>query len=284
MTAYYNENDKFAAAWLRELIKAKLIAEGDVDERSIEEVRASDLEGYTQCHFFAGIGGWSYAFRLAGWPDDKPAWTGSCPCQPLSVAGQRQGHADQRHLWPTFYRLIAVCCPPVVFGEQVASKDGREWFAAVRADLEGVGYACGAAGLPACSVGAPHRRQRIFFVADAASQWHGKSGHAGETGNQTWRSGTVCGGSDGCLGHADSSRSAKFSGRRNESARLTKASFWSECDWLPCRDAKARPVEPGTFPMAHGVPARVGRLRGYGNAIVPEAAAAFIKAYTEILA
>ncbi len=126
MVAYYNENDPFAAAWLRELVKAGHIAPGDVDERSVMEVQPDDLEGYAQCHFFAGIGGWSHALRLAGWPDDRPVWTGSCPCQPLSSAGQQKGHADERHLWPAFQSLIAERRPATVFGEQVASKDGRE--------------------------------------------------------------------------------------------------------------------------------------------------------------
>ena len=63
MSAYYNEFDPFAAAWLRNLIAQGLIAPGDVDERSIKDVSPDDLRGYTQCHFFAGIGGWSYAAR-----------------------------------------------------------------------------------------------------------------------------------------------------------------------------------------------------------------------------
>ena len=84
---YYNEHDAKAAAWMRELIKEGLIADGDVDERSIVDVQPGDLAGYTQCHWFAGIGGWSLALRLAGWPDDRPVWTGSCPCQPFSSAG-----------------------------------------------------------------------------------------------------------------------------------------------------------------------------------------------------
>lgn len=69
MATYYNELDPFAAGWLRELIKAGLIVPGDVDERSIEEVAPDDLKGYTQCHFFAGIGVWSYALHRAGWPE-----------------------------------------------------------------------------------------------------------------------------------------------------------------------------------------------------------------------
>jgi DNA (cytosine-5)-methyltransferase 1 len=163
--AYYNEIDGYAAQWLRNLIAAGLIVPGDVDERSIVDVSGDDLAGYRQCHFFAGIGGWSYALHLAGW-GGREVWTGSCPCQPLSSAGQRKGHADERHLWPAFYRLIAECNPATIFGEQVASKDGREWLAGIRADLEDAGYAVGAADLCAAGVGAPHIRQRLFWVAD----------------------------------------------------------------------------------------------------------------------
>ena len=93
MSAYYNEHDPFAAAWLRELIADGLIADGEVDERDIQTLDPADLAGYTQCHFFAGIGGWSLALRLAGWPDDRPVWTGSCPCQPFSSAGKSGGGA-----------------------------------------------------------------------------------------------------------------------------------------------------------------------------------------------
>src|SRR5437879_4731102 len=87
MTCYYNDSDPFVCAWLRKLIAARLIPAGDVDERPIQEVSPEDVRGYTQAHFFAGIGGWAYALRLAGWPDDRPVWTGSAPCQPFSIAG-----------------------------------------------------------------------------------------------------------------------------------------------------------------------------------------------------
>jgi DNA (cytosine-5)-methyltransferase 1 len=252
MPSYYNENDPKAAAWLRELIKHGHIADGDVDERSIVDVRPDELAGFTQCHFFAGIGGWSYALRLAGWPDDKPVWTGSCPCQPFSVAGKGAGTADERHLWPEFYRLISECRPSTVFGEQVASRAGREWLATVRADLEALGYAFGAADLCAASVGAPHIRQRLYFVADTDHEGPQRHGRLVTEHDQTRR--------------------------ENEERYERKAGFWSDAEWLPCRDGKARPVEPGTFPLAHGIPARVGRLRGYGNAIVAPLAEAFIRA------
>ena len=167
MAVYYNEHDPFAGAWLRELITAGLIADGEVDTRSIVDVQPSDLAGFVQCHFFAGIGGWSYALRLAGWPDDRPVWTGSCPCQPFSAAGSNAGGNDPRHLWPAWYRLIRECRPPVVFGEQVEAAVGHGWLDLVCDDLEREGYACGAVGLPAASVGAPHIRQRLWFVAES---------------------------------------------------------------------------------------------------------------------
>lgn len=179
VTAYYNEFDPYAAQWLRNLIAEGLIADGHVDERSIVEVSADDLAGYRQCHFFAGIGGWSLALRLAGWPDDRPVWTGSCPCQPFSSAGKQRGTDDERHLWPEFRRLIEKCRPPVVFGEQVASKAGRDWFAAVRADLEGMAYAVGGADLCAAGCGAPHIRQRLWFVGLADADDAGSQGWSG---------------------------------------------------------------------------------------------------------
>lgn len=136
MTAYYNEIDPYAAQWLRNLIAKGHIAPGDVDERSIEDVHPDDLKPYMQCHFFAGIGVWSYALRRAGWPDDRPVWTGSCPCQPFSAAGETAGFDDERHLWPSFHWLISQRRPGEVFGEQVASSAAEPWLELVQADLE----------------------------------------------------------------------------------------------------------------------------------------------------
>lgn len=181
--AYYNEHDPFAAEWLRRLILFGHIAEGDVDERSIEDVNPDDLKGYDQCHFFAGIGVWSHALRSAGWCDDRPVWTGSCPCQPFSAAGKGGGTADERHLWPAFFHLIGERRPGVVFGEQVASKDGLGWLDLVQADMEGAGYAFGANDLCAAGFGAPHIRQRLFFVANTAIERRERRG-PGEAGDE----------------------------------------------------------------------------------------------------
>ena len=369
--AYYNEIDPKAAAWLRELIKQGLIAPGDVDERSIEDVLPTELAGYTQCHFFAGIGVWSHALRQAGWPDDRPVWTGSCPCQPFSSAGKRGGVDDERHLWPAFYWLISQCKPDVVFGEQVASKDGLSWLDTVQADMEAAGYAIGAVDLCAASVGAPHIRQRLYFVADSISlavRSERPGSHVQETAKmegdkreRVWADSSKCGtvgilehaasdGRDarraesdrrgiasGCgtdiLGDANDTRSQGWGlltadrsgdsadqcavrqtgptnnladaerggcgaqgisgglssqvlgGRSDFALPITEPGptngFWRDAQWIYCRDDKYRAVEPGTFPLAHGAPARVGRLRGYGNAIVAPVAEAFIRAYLE---
>jgi len=168
--AYYNEHDPQSAAWLRALILAGEIAEGDVDERSVADVRADDLRGYCQLHFFAGIGGFSRALRLAGWPDELPIVTGSCPCQSFSAAGGGAGFDDPRHLWPAWFRLIRELRPATVIGEQVEAAIGFGWLDLVFGDLESEGYACGAAVLGACSVGAPHIRKRLYWVADHTEQ------------------------------------------------------------------------------------------------------------------
>ena len=303
MVAYYNELDPYAAKWLRNLINAGHIAPGIVDERSIEDVRPSDLQGFTQCHFFAGIGVWSLALRNAGWPDDRPVWTGSCPCQPFSAAGKGVGFDDERHLWPAFYHLIEQCSPAIVLGEQVASKDADPWLDLVQADMEAVDYAFGAIPFPSAGVGAPHIRDRLYWVAT------NRMAHAGSSGlSEQWRGwdesqrlaphGLASG-----LADTDSPRphASAFGGIHSseegtgtwngESERFGAASewpgptngLWRDADWLLCRDGKWRPVEPGTFPLAHGAPARVGRLRAYGNAINAEAARIFIESVMDCL-
>lgn len=299
---YYNEWDNGAAAWLRELINNKLIPYGYVDERSITEVTPSDLEGFTQCHFFAGIGGWPLALQLAGVPESTRLWTGSPPCQPFSVAGQSRGFDDERHLAPVFLRLIRECKPELLFGEQVAAAIGKHWLDFVLLNLEEKGYTCGAAVLPACSVGAPHKRERLFFgacqLADTDSERlqreRGDSDSQGWEGQNIRQTGLLSGtGAESGMGDTDGSEFASRKLQRGGNKKRPEQSsqsmlprganthngFWSNSDWLGCRDGKFRPVEPGTLPLANGIPARVGRLRGYGNAIVPQVAAEFVKAF-----
>lgn len=197
---YYNENDPNAAAWLMALMEDGLIPEGHVDVRSIRDVSAADIVGYTQCHFFAGIGGWPLALQIAGWPKERKIWTGSCPCQPFSAAGKLKGQEDERHLWPAFADLIRAGKPPVVAGEQVASKLGRVWLAGVFADLEGMGYRRAGANLCSAGVGSPNIRQRLYWVSDCQGTGAGQcerrirevdSGHS-ETGRMGNSSGESC--------------------------------------------------------------------------------------------
>lgn len=298
MTAYYNEIDPYAAQWLRNLIASGHIAPGDVDERSIEDVYPDEILHYDQAHFFAGVGVWSHALRSAGWEDTRKVWTGSCPCQPFSAAGKGDGFDDERHLWPSWFHLIGECQPPVVFGEQVAGKNGLAWLDLVQADLEGLGYACGASVTPAAGFGAPHIRERLYWAAHPSSEGRGQtrrdtSGHRKENARRTRdRSG---GGSTnvqhGGLEHATcdgrQQRRSEPSGRgaeprRQSDERLSPTNdFWRDADWLFCTDGKWRSVEPGTFPLADGVVNRVGKLRAYGNAICAPQAQAFIEVAME---
>jgi len=367
---YHNDNEPYVAEWLRNLIAAGLIPKGDIDERPIQEVQPQDLTGYTQCHFFAGIAGWPLALQLAGWPEDRPVWTGSCPCQPFSVAGKGAGTADARHLWPAWFSLIKERRPPVIFGEQVAAKAGREWLAGVRVDLETVGYEVGAADLCAASVGAPHRRQRLWWVAYAEVPERRRTGSPEDSGRGFAQAGRPS--ADGRMGdttksrcrqeHEDAPRGAQRnaekgceqrpwddsgtgglgnaksgdgrlpvplgqsleesaeSGRPSEVVGMGDASgpgleghagdgtngkesrrlhsgqggpasqtgasggrgFWADFDLIPCADGTARRIEPGTFPLADGISNRVGKLRAYGNAIVPQVAAVFIRAAMDL--
>ncbi len=365
---YYNDNDPRCCEWLRELIKAGLIPPGHVDERDIADITGADLEGYTQCHFFAGIAGWPEALRLASWPASRPVWTGSCPCQPWSQAGKQAGHADERDLWHEWFRLIAECRPGVVLGEQVASKSALGWLDGVFDDLEALNYACGAGDLPTACVGSPQIRQRFWWVAESDGvrqrkhpEQHGEAeqdtAHGDTCGPHADGHGNACGPADAEVperrrtgGTADTGRGAEEAGgsgatggmaepasirrqplspeeqspecgeqsagiRRRCSAPenstseassggrrgpRTTADFWSAYDPIPCGDGKARRVEPGIEPLVAGLPrgvvpsgdpsieeaqataeARVMRLRGYGNSICPQTAAAFIRAYSE---
>jgi DNA (cytosine-5)-methyltransferase 1 len=376
---YYNEWDAYRAEWLRNLIRDGQIPDGKVDERDIAEVKAKDLDGFTQYHWFAGIAGWAQALKLANWLPDVPAWTGSCPCQPLSCAGKREGEKDVRHLWPVFYRLICERRPPVVFGEQTASGDGPEWVAGVRLDLEAAGYRVGIANLPAAGVGAPHPRARLWWVGDASgaelarrtvepareerATLTGGSGssrldHAqdedgrsdrcdaaggsrsgrtqlgragiipcglGDSDSERFKREPVCvqrGGSreagieaprtsqsdkrycpacDGCYpesswqwsdGRCPDCGMADTTSPRAVAAQQPgcgdgpeRQGFWSSYEVLyrnepkhglvPCR------AEPGVFPLVDGFPTRVEQVSAYGDAICPEIAAQFVKAFME---
>jgi DNA (cytosine-5)-methyltransferase 1 len=218
---YYNDNDKFAAQWLRNLIDAGNIPRGIVDERGIEQIKPNELEGFNQCHFFAGIAGWSRAIELAGIASDFPIWTGSCPCQPFSSAGRRKGSSDVRNLWHIWFELIRIRKPAIVFGEQVEAAISLGWLDRVFDDLEKIGYKTWTCVLPACGVGAPHIRSRLWWAAWLANAesigWRKgftESNNEGETG-------IVDGGAISGMANADCGR---FSKRQSEKQAVSEFS------------------------------------------------------------
>ena len=353
---FYNEIDPFCCAWLSNLMDKGLIRPGVICDKSILDLTPAEVKPYDLAHFFAGIAGWDYALTLAGWRfDGRVTWTGSCPCQPFSAAGKGDGFADERHLWPAWDWLIGECKPDVIFGEQVESAINHGWLDLVQTDLEAKGYAVGAVGLPACSVGAPHIRARAWFVAESdgitGGQGRALDGRRDTRGDAQSRAGFGGGELSGgladtehterwpvCLNREDVSdgqnagwsQAHGITGTRSEVCELGNADdtgsqgrpalreragelaagptgvaggFWRPADWLPCRDGKARATQSWPQPLADGIPDRLGfvrtdsgyslspliqkgearvmRLRGYGNAIVPPLAAEFIAAYIE---
>lgn len=278
-------------------------------------------------------GGWDLALQLARWPADREVWTGSCPCQPFSAAGKRRGLADERHLWPEFFRLIAWCRPPVIFGEQVASADGRLWLSGVRAEMEALGYAVWAVDTCAAGVGAPHIRQRLYWVAysdvsaglgsESRSIVGALSGKRSENsglgdansnrsqpGKQTaeahgYGRSIVANGGAGGLDlsevqrregrkelHAEHDREISGSGRNPNGMEHPESdgreqwrpeSSWWGASFRRGADGKNRRIKPELEPLADGVPGRVGKLRAYGNAIVPQVAAEFVKTVMEVI-
>ena len=340
----FNEIEPFAAQWCR-----NLYPEAHVDERSIADLAAGDLVGFRRVHLFAGVGCWEYALRLAGWPDDAPVWTGSCPCQSWSAAGKRKGAQDERHLWPEMLRLIEACRPSVVFGEQVASSEvvgtqlevdfvvsvrsgqfaranklakrlvqsrgfhwHRRWVDGVHADLARIGYSMRFKVLGAHSVGAPHIRQRLFWVAYAGIQQGGQRHDAAmQRRRATDAKQTRLGSGDGGVayterrpaerrGHDMAAEAKEAEGEARErqwirddtgTSGATGAGPWSDFDLIPCADGKTRRVERGIQCLVDGLAFRLadGRaredvsraalLRCIGNSIVPQVAAEFIREF-----
>lgn len=338
----FNEIEPFAAAWLR-----TMYGDSHVDTRSIADLNAADVAGFRRVHFFAGIGGWEEALRIAGWPEEREIWTGSCPCQPFSVAGKRGGTDDERHLWPEMFRLIRECHPATAMGEQVSSKDGLLWLDGVFADLEAEGYTCWAVDTCAAGVSAPHIRQRLYWVAEYDEVRHNgrknstgtrqpKQHHEAKAGDESLPTHRLeHAASDGRdARRAESERGSVASGcgadwlgdtsgegpqERQDGERgaadlqhqaAIGASSWSNYRIEQLSDGTQRRIESSLFALAYGIPRdvgpivaelgklginpetarriianarrnRTGRLRGYGNAIVPQVAVEFIRSFME---
>jgi DNA (cytosine-5)-methyltransferase 1 len=238
-------------------------------------------EGKTRTHLdlFSGIGGFALAARWAGyqtiafceqdeycqrvlerhWPevpclkdvhdlDGKDyegvtLLTGGFPCQPYSHAGKRRGKDDDRAIGGEMVRIISEARPAWVLGENV-SGFATMGLDDMLSDLESLGYACQTFCVPACAVNAPHRRDRLWIVANSESLKRGSSRH-------TLR---------------EKEKNSRF---RNGSK--AKGEYSGPCEWS---------TEPGVRRVANGIPRRVDRLKGLGNAIVPHVAYEIIKEMT----
>lgn len=244
---YYNDFDPNVCAWAKELIRKGLVPDGEVDCRPIEQIQPEELTGFIQHHFFCGILGWPLALQLAGWGADRPVWTASFPCQPVSVAGSKRGAEDDRYLLPQGIRLITECRPACVLGEQVPS---LEWVDAASHAMADAGYSFWPDIRRADSVGAFQERRRLYWAATPNSN--------GKRQPQPWQ--------------------------RKQDTKRNAANEFREADRLV--DAFRREALPFLCGGHDGVSARVGQVccKGFGNAIIPQVAAEFIAEIMEVAA
>ena len=214
---------------------------------------------------------------LDGSEIDADVITGGYPCQPFSNAGKRGGTEDDRHLWPEMYRLIKAIRPRWVIAENVYGhiSVGLDQ---VLSDLEGINYTWWTFIVPACAVDAPHRRDRLWVISKKddtnPNSWrlHREEKHQHRETEPLDReigdAGQVCEvlarSSDSSNGNSADVAYADGNGRNKGRQRVTKTgsngairnSWWA--------------VEPAVGRVAHGIPRRVDRLKGLGNAVVPQ--------------
>ena len=251
--------------------------------------------------------------------------TGGYPCQPFSQAGKRRGAEDDRHLWPSMFGIIRTSRPTWILAENVAGHVtlGLD---EVLADLESEDYAVQPIIVPACAVDAPHRRDRVWILANAKSdglqgRTQSKDGerYFEQDGTTDKPSGTSGGDSSRILGNAKRDSEGRAygseSGRSKRERKDENIIKWDEVgrdfgnasseiafadsNRRRCekRESERKPLsdfnlksesdgrywgaEPNLGRVAHGIPRRVDRLRGLGNAIVPQVAYEIIKAMIE---
>lgn len=240
--------------------------------------------------------------------------SGGFPCQPWSCAGKQRGTSDDRHLWPEMLRVIKELRPTWIIGENVAGFINMALDDAL-SDLEAEGYKARPFVLPACSVGAPHQRNRVFIVGYAkhhgslaaeVTRGTGETRHDLTQGQDTtWESERT-----GIRrSHADVADT--YSKRQLQQKRcIIKVRDWpchggeppTNTCCLRCEEAgsvssgqdktHAKPsssnrndwwaAEPCVGRVAHGVPSRVDRIRALGNAIVPQQIYPIFEAIREV--
>ena len=277
----------------------------------------------THLDLFSGIGGFALAakwngFRTVGFCDNEPYaqavlrkhWpdvpihddirkvrgdlyagvtllTGGFPCQPFSVAGKQRGKTDDRYLWPEMLRVIREAGPTWILGENVAGIVNMA-LDQVHADLEAEGYEVESVIVPACSVDAPHKRDRVWIVAHAEGGKRGRIQDASSTqGAQS--SDQLLRNPSGLSGELRSKNVAHPEGigvQGQRPCRIEKPQPHG-CPPIPVRESEGSKQaqwlpEPNVDRVVDGLPNRVGRIRGLGNAIVPQVAAEIIRCIVEV--
>jgi len=276
----------------------------------------------THLDLFSGIGGFALAakwngYRTVGFCDNEPYaqavlkkhWpevpchkdirevrgdlyagvtllTGGFPCQPFSVAGKQRGKDDNRYLWPEMLRVIQEAKPTWIIGENVAGIVNLA-LDQVCADLEGQGYEVEPIIVPACAVDAPHRRDRVWIVA------HSTGGKRGGIQDKISTQGTQSGDQ---LPRNSGGLSGKLCTKNVADTVSEQGCCWNskreyaEDAWQSSRDSRdnSRGVatwlaEPNVGRVAHGIPNRTHRLKGLGNAIVPQVAAEIIRCINKVM-
>jgi len=224
---------------------------------------------------FCDIEPWSRNILAKHWPDvpiatdvkelasdparnvpDCDILTAGYPCQPFSLAGKRGGSEDDRHIWPYILRIVASkrpswCVFENVYGHLTLGLDQ------VLSDLEVEGYATRPFIVPACGVDAPHRRDRIWIIAKNMGDTS-RSGQQGDNGRWSGKEPE-----NGCEDVADTDNSGREEQRWPKPAQPKHQAPQCGSGWLP---------EPAVGRVAYGIPRRVDRLKGLGNAIVPQIA------------
>jgi DNA (cytosine-5)-methyltransferase 1 len=221
---------------------------------------------------------------------------GGFPCQPFSHAGRRMGAEDDRHLWPEYFRLIKELRPTWIIGENVIGLVSMG-LDAVLDDLESIGYACRTFDIPACGVGASHERRRIWILAysdlyggqhESGKQCAGTEQHEPCQCSSLFPNSNYAG-LEGAYDNAESSRRIQFDITQlcedvPDSTSVRQSGPGKPFQWGDSTTDTERQTnqpfaigiqgewatEPNVGRVANGIPARMDRLKGLGNAVVPQ--------------
>jgi DNA (cytosine-5)-methyltransferase 1 len=221
--------------------------------------------------------------------------TGGFPCQPFSHAGKRKGVADERYLWPEMLRTIRILKPSFVVGENVAglvSMDNGKTLDAILFDLEDEGYQVESFIIPACAIGAWHRRDRIWIVANRKSQFSSTDTFRKSCGQKQRKfrgMGSETDVSQGIdsIDTRDCVITNPFCGGQPRQGESFDAINTKEAEIRQTTEPgngctpDQWSTEPSVGRVANGIPNRVDRLKGLGNAIVPQIALQLFKAIAE---